>query len=142
MLGVHLPVYPPSTPPWVHHGIHPARYPLLLWCTPRTMVGDDTLGSTGRITVGMRRREPPFLLRCEERYASAHRVTPLFLVIPEKDRIDEGTSPYYTLWERHLCAECPPALPSDHQPWWVCTSLHIYQLYDGKRRSIGLYPGV
>ena len=56
-----------------------------------TLPGEEALGSNPEITVGMRRIQASFSLRCEERCASAHRVTPLLRDKVMKDRIDEGT---------------------------------------------------
>jgi len=52
---------------------------------------DEALGSKRENSLGMRRGEPPWAQRCEERWETLRRVTPPLRTEKENDRIDEGT---------------------------------------------------
>jgi len=68
-----------TLPPWVYptHSVLPGTY------TPLSAVpGEGALGSEREKEVGMRRKELSSSLRCEERYTSLRRVTP----VPREER--------------------------------------------------------
>ena len=68
------PWYTPLYTPWVHP---PSRYTLLPWCTPRTVVRDDALGSNLRYSLGNEAQRASLAPECDESYEMMRRVVPL-----------------------------------------------------------------